>query len=298
MPSLASPDDRNGASRQAPAARGRTVIRPAECAQRIADAVVQTWGSTSCAGGSLQVPVGVVAALALVAPGDPDPAQLPAAASAEGFLDALRAIWARFALLRPDLSPNISPLRDWLFDDVDEHRIDALHAVGRAALRSGITDLTGDVDTRRGVDLFGALLMTLRPKSALNGLGQFYTPLPVAQAIARGTGIEPGTRVTDPAVGTGVMLCAAAQVLREDGHDPASVTWIGNDTDELAVACLAVNAHLWGLGPNVLFGVANTLTDPDWMDAALARRTAAIQEWHAIRAIGLLRALTDLAGER
>lgn len=43
------------------------------------------------------------------------------------------------------------------------------------------------------------------------------------------------------------------------------------DTDPVAVACLAVNTVLWGLGPRVLLGVGDALTD-EWITRAAGQR--------------------------
>ncbi|WP_373298070.1 N-6 DNA methylase [Streptomyces abikoensis] len=57
---------------------------------------------------------------------------------------------------------------------------------------------------------------------------------------------RPGEHVHEPACGSGGLLRAAAQGMRERGLDPASVHWSGVDIDQIAAACTAVNAIVWG----------------------------------------------------
>jgi hypothetical protein len=110
-----------------------------------------------------------------------------------------------------------------------------------------------------------------------------------------------GATVHEPAAGTGGMLRAVAQSMRRAGRDPAAVRWVAVDIDEMAIACLAVNAHLWGLGPLVLLGVGNTLTD-DWQARAEGERRECVELAASVRhyktMAGLLRtanALVDAA---
>ncbi|GIG57132.1 hypothetical protein Lfu02_15040 [Longispora fulva] len=276
--------------------RRRPIGNPRDHAQRIAEAVAETWGRSASGGSDLEIPVGVVAALALgcqrLDSDGPAPTDLLLAATREDFIQVLRDLWIMFAVTRPDLSPNIGIARNWLFEDRSAHQLGAAHDVGRAALRAGLLDLLTDPEHRRGVDLLGPLLMTMRPASAISGRGQFYTPPEVSQVMANMLGVQPGTTVNEPSAGTGGMLCAAALHLRANGHDPATVTWYANDIDPLAVAALAINAHLWDLGPRVLFATANTLSEPDWIPRALAARDAALFEIKAVRMMATLRHLT------
>jgi hypothetical protein len=84
-----------------------------------------------------------------------------------------------------------------------------------------------------------------------------------------GTGPEPADQISDEVAGTGGMLRAAAQDLRQRGKDPHKVWWFANDIDPVAVAALAVNAHLWDLGPNVVLGCVDVLAEPDWTREAI-----------------------------
>lgn|GEM_PF-3172829 len=60
----------------------------------------------------------------------------------------------------------------------------------------------------------------------------------------------------------------------------------------VAVAGLAVNSHIWGLGRQVVIGCANTLAESDWGMRALREQREAIEAQHtrvkAVEAIGVL----------
>jgi len=273
---------------------------PHALAHRIADAVDTAWHRSSAATGRLEIPLSAVAALALIRldPDDPEgpAAGSPAAVPPSGMITMLRALWTSYVNLRPDLVPRAFPLFSWLFDpDVSNSSLDAAAAIAQAALRAGQLRLTG-TGLRHRVDLFGVVLTTLRSDSARKRRGQFYTPVDVADVMAEMLGITGRDRVHEPAAGTGGMLRAAAQAMRSAGRDPATVTWTAVDVDELAIACLAVNAHLWNLGPRVLLGVGDALTD-DWITRAEAERSECLQLAQTVRRDKLaLRLLTTVDG--
>jgi hypothetical protein len=70
------------------------------------------------------------------------------------------------------------------------------------------------------------------------------------------------------------------------------VQWFAVDTDPLAVACLAVNAVLWNLGPRVLLGVGNGLTD-EWLRRAAAQRREMIDLTEHLRKVATLLDVLD-----
>jgi hypothetical protein len=78
-------------------------------------------------------------------------------------------------------------------------------------------------------------------------------------------------------------------MMRTQGHDPATVTWVGNDTDEIAVGCAAVNALVWGLGGRVVLWVGDSLTE-DGYTAALHRRAEMIELAGVTRQVKTLQA--------
>jgi type I restriction-modification system DNA methylase subunit len=170
----------------------------------------------------------------------------------------------------------------WVFDNPQpELQLAAKHTAD-AALRNDQLDLTG-TDKRYDTDLLGAVLPLLKSDSASKTNAQIYTPTPVADMMARMTVPEEGSSVCDPAVGTGGLLRATAQVMREHGHDPATVVWYGADIDDLAIAACAINSLQWQLGPRILLCVANTLAEDDWASRAEAQRTEILQLTKTIR---------------
>ncbi|CUU61078.1 N-6 DNA Methylase [Parafrankia irregularis] len=229
-----------------------------------------------------QIPLSVVAALALITPPSGElsaTADLITELDTERFYGMVRLQWTIFVRARPDLLPAAWPLlQPWLgADRPDQAMIVAARRVAHAALDAGQLHLTG-TPRRRDTDVFGPLLVALRADGARVTAGQFYTPGPIADVLAAGltTCAQPGQTVIDPAIGTGGLFRAAAQTLRAGGIDPASMVWIDADIDAVAVACAAVNAVLWELGPTVALVVGDTLTD-DWQTVAIAQRREILQ---------------------
>lgn len=276
---------------------GRT--DPHSLAEHIAEAVDTTWHRSAAATGRIEIPLSVVAGLALLKI-DPTDAEHPNHDAAAGFravpddvmITVLHDLWAFYLNQRPDLIARAYPLCSWLFTpEIDPTVREAAVATAHAALNAGQLQLTG-TDLRDEVDLLGVVLTHLRSDSARKGKGQFYTPADVADLMAEMLSIgadhtarRPAGRITtvhEPAAGTGGMLRATAQAMRRAGRDPATIAWSAVDVDEFAVACLAVNVHLWNLGPNVLLGVGNALTD-DWRPRAEGERAECLQLAQQIR---------------
>ncbi len=282
---------------------------PRGVVQRVTEAVSQIWHrSPPAVAGRIEVPLSVVAALSLVTPANPHDGTGAAASlramPAGVFASLLRGVWRSYVNLRPDLTPRAYPLFSWLFtDDIPDRLLEAAQNTAHAAVAAGLLQVTG-TDARHEVDLLGVLLTEFRSESARKGHAQVYTPTDVAQVMADMLGLDDiavGGSVHEPAAGTGGMLRAAAQAMRRAGRDPATMRWVAVDIDELAVACMAVNVHLWGLGTDVLLGVGNPLTD-DWQARAEGERAecielaASIQQYKRMH--GLLRtasAIVDYA---
>ncbi|OAA18447.1 N-6 DNA Methylase [Frankia sp. EI5c] len=282
-------------------ARPRPVTPAGALAQahRIAEAIDQAW-HTAAVSDRIEIPLSVVAALAVRTPDDADERAWVATQLTDtdetGLLGFLRATWQLFAHVRPDLFPRVFLLAAPWFTDPAPDR-DLLRAVRRvvdAALRAGLHELLDAA--RYDVDLFGPLLTVLRTRGARAARGQYYTPPDVADLLARFDGGMPqaGEQVFEPTAGTGGLLRAAARAIREAGGDPRTIRWVAVDVDELALAALAVNVIIWDLGPHVLIGHGDVLAD-DWQDRALGERaeTVAIagRVQQATRALALLRRL-------
>ncbi|TFE26500.1 SAM-dependent DNA methyltransferase [Frankia sp. B2] len=268
-------------------------------AHRIAEAVDQAWHTTATSDRT-EIPLSVVAALALRTPDDADErawvvAQLTGTDD-NGLLGFLRATWQMFARVRPDLFPRVALLAaPWFTDPApDPDLLRAVRRVVDAALRAGLHELLGAA--RYDVDLFGPLLMVLRTRGARAARGQYYTPPDLADLLARlgGTLPQAGELVWEPTAGTGGLLRAAAQAIRDAGGDPRTIRWVAVDRDELALAALATNVIIWDLGPQVLIGHGDVLAD-DWQARALGERAEALalaRDVHqAARALTLLRHL-------
>jgi hypothetical protein len=109
-------------------------------------------------------------------------------------------------------------------------------------------------------DLLGMLHTETRSKSSVRGAGAYYTPENITLCMALMVRVQEGESVLDPCVGTGGMFLGAARAMRRDKGRPHRCMWTGVDIDPLAIACAAVNAFVWMLGPFVRLVVANALT--------------------------------------
>lgn len=268
-------------------------------AERIAEAVDTTWHRSAAAVSRIEIPLSVVAGFALLKIEETIPEHSSPSVTArlqnlsdDDVISVLRELWVAYLNDRPDLIARAYPLCSWLFfGAIDRTVREAAVATARASLEADQLQLTG-TDLRHTVDLLGVVLTHLRSDSARKGKGQFFTPADLADLMAHmvaadgrtgeRTAAQTADRTVDrvavhePAAGTGGMLRAMAQMMRQTGRDPATVSWSAVDVDELAIACLAVNAHLWGLGPDVLLGVGDALVD-DWRVRAEAERAECVQ---------------------
>jgi hypothetical protein len=275
---------------------------PSSHATKIAEAAASAWWKAHGSSRD-EIPLGVVAALALMTsadPAGPDPAKLILAADRDEIAALLRHIWTLFAIIRPELSIRTGPFAAWLHDP-SSAQLDGAHATAHAIVRAGQLALTADRDLTREVDLLGRVYQELRNPGAKKARGEVYTPAPLATLMARMalSGTEPGQSICDPCAGTGGLLRAAAAELRAQGTDPCAMHWYAADIDPVAVSGLAVNAHLWDLGPHVVVGCANTLAEGDWQARAVAEQHTAIDQHNArvtiARSLAALRLLTATA---
>ncbi|WP_411142285.1 N-6 DNA methylase [Streptomyces sp. x-80] len=241
---------------------------PHETAFEIAEAVSYAWHHAQ-GGADIEIPIGVVATLALWPLRGPD-AYLAAdwwlSLDDSQLLTAFRECWARWWIVRPDLIDRATPLHKWVDDEKPgPKRALAVRAVVEAALTRGLLHLTGSSDpySRSTTDVIGALLTVMRSQGAHDALSEFHTPPEVAELMARmlleGMSLQPGMKFDEPAGGTGGMYRATVQVMRAMSIDPHDFGWSLADIDELAAAGAAVNAILWDLGPHVLIACGDTL---------------------------------------
>ncbi|MFJ2349651.1 N-6 DNA methylase [Streptomyces antimycoticus] len=248
----------------------------------ICQKVARAWYGSRDRGG-VEVPVGVIASLAVLEqPEDgPEVSTRLLGFSPEQLVTHYRSLWALLWLIRPELADWARPVRSWLEQSgLSRERMDAVHAVTQAALKAGLLDVTGSVDPyrRSRVDVFSVLLTELRSVGASRVIGEFHTPPDAADLMVSLTlqdESRPGQWFYDPTAGTGGLFRVIAQHLRETGRDPGEFGWSLNDVDPIAAACCAVNAYIWGLGPRVLVACSDVLEQPHRHVQALEERAAA-----------------------
>lgn len=277
-------------TRSRPPTRRAHFDDPERWAQHITEKVMTVWWAAH-AGTDLAVPIGTVAALALVReqpqlhPSHGDTGGLEVGAeiagmTADQFGAWLRIAWGLYWFERPDLIERARPFHAWLHRDGPDTRrhLNAALRVAWAAINAGILELTADPDLRHDVDLLGPLIEQMRGRADKRARGDFHTPPSVSQAIAAvllgdarpGQETHTGARFLDPAAGSGGMLRAAAQDLRARGLDPADYVWCANDIDPIAASACAVNFMLWDLGAASVVACSDALTDPDGIERAHA----------------------------
>ncbi|MGW3031153.1 N-6 DNA methylase [Streptomyces sp. NPDC001178] len=245
---------------------------PHEHARKIAENVIDAWYQ-SHGGSSIDVPLGTVAALALLRQPEGtgngladwimarEPHELP---------QLFKEIYLGYWIKRPDLIDRAVRLHDWAWNpDPDAHQLQAVQAVTHRALNQGLLDLTGHDDPymRAETDVLSPLLTGLRHKSDKKWRGEYHTPPGVTDLLANmlvdKDFAQPDLAIREPAVGSGTMLRSVAQRLRDLGLNPHDYLWYGNDIDALAAACAAVNAIIWDLGPKCFIGCADSLALED-----------------------------------
>lgn len=287
---------------------------PHEHARAIAEKVIDAW-YRGYGGSSIEVPIGTVAALALLR----QPLETGTALT-DWILNLqpnelprlFKEIYLGHWLNRPDLIDRAVRLHDWAWNpDPDPQQLSAVHAVTSAALNTGLMDLTGadDADWRSQSDVLSPLLTGLRHKSDKKWRGEYHTPAGVSDLMARALvdadNAKPGMSFMEPCIGSGGMFRSTAQRLRELQLNPHDFRWLGIDIDPLSAACAAVNAIVWDLGPATVIGCGNSLLDStrteaveearssiEFRDEAVAKATTIAAAQDAFR---LLESLTDKA---
>ncbi|GLX22592.1 N-6 DNA methylase [Streptomyces lavendulae] len=255
----------------------------------LGEAVAEAWHA---AGGSrLDIPAGVVAALALwprksagAEAADMIAAYIaaqPPRVLVRGLADSANYYYR----LRPDLWTTARPLFDWTREDLHSTHLAGVRAVALAALRHGVLQHTGDTDPteRSRIDLMSWVITSLRHHHSRRSLGEYHTPPDVSDLIATvlddegSAGTRPHQRgewALEPAAGTGGLFRSAAQNLRSHGENPAERGWVMLELDPLAAAGAAVNTLIWELGPHAFVGCGDVLAQPDLAEDTLAQARA------------------------
>ncbi|MET7497624.1 N-6 DNA methylase [Streptomyces sp900116325] len=283
-----------------PARRGVTPLligNPRDAGQRLGEAVAETWHASNWGGYRMDIPVSVVAGLALfpIKGHTADVTRIISTCTDWELLQGYREIYAATWSARPDLGARMAPLMSWLTEDGVEEKAYAVRRVTDTALKYGVLQLTGDPDPwcRSDTDLMSWTITSLRSHGARQGLGEYHTPPELCDMMAAMTcdaeSLQKGAWFHEPAGGTGGMFRALAQHLRNHHLDPADYQWAINDIDPLAAAGAAVNAIVWGLGPNVVVSCGDALHQGDVVDQAIRERTALIEERNQI--VGYLAAV-------
>ncbi|MEU8919557.1 N-6 DNA methylase [Kitasatospora sp. NPDC048545] len=245
---------------------------PHKAAQDIAEAVVDAWHRNH-GGGQMNIPVGVIAALSLwplKGPDAPLQADYILGLEARDLVQLLRECWAYWWMRRPDLVHRAAPIARWTEEDLSDHQLTCIKAVARAAITNGLLTLTGSSDPGdlTEFDLMSWVITGLRHGADRKWLGEFHTPPEVCDLMARVqlgdcSDVGPGFSVLEPAAGTGGMIRAMAQTMREHRIDPATCRWHLVELDPIAAAGAAVNMMLWGMGMRTTVWCGNSLAPVD-----------------------------------
>ncbi|MEU3342256.1 N-6 DNA methylase [Streptomyces sp. NPDC006668] len=258
---------------------------PRDAGQRLGEAVAETWHASNWGGYRMDIPVSIVGGLALfpIKGHTEDVTRIISNSSDFKLLQGYREIYAHTWSHRPDLGARMAPLMGWLTEQGEEEKAYAVRRVTETALRYGILQLTGSPDPyyRADTDVMSWTITSLRSLGAKQGLGEYHTTPELCDVMARMTVPEPpakGQRFHEPAGGTGGMFRSLAQHLREMQCDPADYVWSLNELEPLAAAGAAVNAIVWGLGPNVVIACGDTLAQPDLYEQGVREREALFEE--------------------
>ncbi|MGW3651105.1 N-6 DNA methylase [Streptomyces sp. NPDC000878] len=256
------------------------------------EAIADAWHRAH-GGSRMEIPVGVVAALALWPIRDypRDLAQFFNRLDGQQIVQCVREAAAYHWMRRPDLIGVAHTIFSWADrDDHTKHELHAIREVARAAIRHNVLDYTGSSDPydNADIDLMSWTITNLRSRGATKGLGEYHTPPEITDMMSRLAGpdggrgdvsaawlfedAKPGMSILDPCAGTGGMFRSSAQHLRYKGLDPADFTWFAQEIDPTAAAGCAVNMIVWGLGPMAMVACGDTLAEGDMWNRAVEHR--------------------------
>lgn len=248
-------------------------------ARRLGSALATSWQEAY--GPSLiEVPMSIVASLALFDTPTPEHAPQPMAEVVEleddAFLRELYTRWNLGAYTWPRLHHLWLPWFEWVgnllvFPDrkeSDQHIIAAARHIGALATREGLADLITNVHTSAQCDLLGHLLNALHTQSQAESSRPKPTPrlVPADNDAALAQQLHPGVVVEDPTAWSGTRIMHLVRKLRQRGIDPRTITWRLRATNPVAAATLATSCALWGLGESVVIGTSPN--DATWLRTA------------------------------
>lgn len=210
-------------------------------------------------GGNLAVPLTALATAAMMfgASSDISKMALTHLSCATDLVD-VQKIWSGVKESAPFLEDHLGALLGWM-----EHPCES-DITGLATCFGSLSEM--DLyrlasSERLGGDILGPVYTSLRSTSSRSRSGAFYTPGSISALVSSMLTPAPGSSVYEPACGTGSMVIHAARSMRARGDDPASVHWVLNDLDPMAVALTGVNVVVNGLGLNVSLSRGDALAE-------------------------------------
>lgn len=170
-------------------------------------------------------------------------------AEREDCVDLMQKLWAVLVMEIPYLKNVVHPLMFWMGDANDEDVKTARYCWEQLARYDLYLTL---LDPQFGGDILGPFYTFMRSKSAIDATGAFYTPMPLSKMMAMMLDLKEHTSINDPCCGSGGMAVASISVMKENGLDPNTCTWVLNDIDPVAVALAGINMMIHGMDKVVL----------------------------------------------
>jgi type I restriction-modification system DNA methylase subunit len=123
--------------------------------------------------------------------------------------------------------------------------------------------LVEQMEARPFTDMLGELHMEWGSKGDQQWHGEFYSPTEICRMMARcligdASNLKDKNPVTlmEPACGSGRMMLAAAEALKEQGISPQRLAVTCIDTSDMACDMTIINLTLWGIPARVIHGNA------------------------------------------
>ena len=117
-------------------------------------------------------------------------------------------------------------------------------ALPESAMREAVLLIQGIEFAAASSDVMQQVFMSFVPSVFKKSLDQYFTPLPLIDAIVDMVDIGPNDTVADPAMGTADFLSAAMAVRQAEGDDDIANRLYGADADKMAFDLAIVNMIL------------------------------------------------------